>query len=370
MEVKEAEGEKNMLQQLKLMAFGTLVGLSIYAVAQAQTPTQGHIGNASQNHSGWVHIPGELINPNCVHEIPNGARVEVDEHGQMTGDVTLKGAPYAHYAACPDEPVVTRPQAGTPNLAAPGTTATNGWVEASAWNVSLPSTDNIDYLGDNWTVPYYPCIPASVSAGVKVEPSCVAVDAKGSATPATPTSDAIIYLFNAIEPSSENWILQPVLQYGNNGYFGGAYWVLASWMVGPHYSFYSSPVTVNPGDSLTGFIQMIGTNTYNGTLYWQVSGTDTTTGGSSWIEGSTPGLHWTWAFAGVLEVYNITSCEQLPYSGEAEFSNIVIDHDYTSFKPITPQEWSILPLTPGGPSCSYSVTAGNPTYLYWSGLVI
>jgi hypothetical protein len=169
-----------MLQKLRLITCASLLGLSTYAMAQERTVTM--------DHPGWVQIPGELIRPDCVHEIPNGARVEV-ENGQVTGDVTLNGARIAHYDACPEDAIITRPRGRTENLSnTPGTG--NGWVEASLWDVSLSSSDNIDYVAGIWTVPSYPS-----------------------------SNGALIYLFNGIVPSSDNWILQPVLQYGSNGAF-------------------------------------------------------------------------------------------------------------------------------------------------------
>src|SRR6516225_7745358 len=59
------------------------------------------------NHPGWVQAPGMLIRPDCVHEIPKGARVEV-KGDTVTGDITLGGATVAHYEPCPEAPVITR----------------------------------------------------------------------------------------------------------------------------------------------------------------------------------------------------------------------------------------------------------------------
>jgi hypothetical protein len=342
-----------MLRQLKLITGATLLALSTCAL-QAQTPAQGNTGNATLDHPGWVHIPGELINPMCVHEIPNGARVEVNESGQMSGDVTLKGALFAHFAACPDAPVVTRQQGSAPNLTAPVPNPANGWVESSAWNVSLAPTDNIDYLSGTWTVPSGPCDVIASDA----TPNCVGV------VPNT-EDNAVIYLFNGIQPSTQTWILQSVLQLGDNGMFGGNYWVLASWIVGPDFAFYGRPQIVYTGNSITGTVQMLGVNTNNGTLYWQVTATDTSTSATSTIQGSTAGLHWTWAYAGVLEVHDLTSCEEYPSTGHTTFSDTVVDHGFSFFTPITPQEWGDVSYTPGGPSCSYSVTAGSPSTLHY-----
>jgi len=230
---------------------------------------------ATTDHSGWVQIPGKLIRPDCVHEIPNGAKVET-ENGQITGDVTLKGKLIAHYDACSEEAVSTRHPAANANLGhAP---AGNGWVEASQWD---DWGQNIDLLYGYWTVPSYP-----------------------------KQNGGLIYLFNGIEPSSQNWILQPVLQYGVGYAGGGNYWAIASWLVGNNYAFHSPLETVYPGNTLFGFTEVTGTS--GSTLDWEVEAYDETTGAYSWITASSWGLHWSWGYAAVLEAYNITSCKQFP----------------------------------------------------------
>jgi hypothetical protein len=288
-----------------------------------------NISKATMEHPGWVQIPGELIRPDCVHEIPNGATVEV-ENGQITGDVSLNGVLIAHYDACPEDAVITRPRGRTEGLKnAPGTG--NGWVEASQWDVSLSSSDNIDYMAGNWTVPSDPS-----------------------------ANGALIYLFNGIEPASENWILQPVLQYGSNGAFGGNYWVIASWLVGPNnYAFHSPAETVHPGNTLSGYTKLTGTT--GSDLDWKVQAKDTTTGAYTWITARTNGLHWTWAFAAVLESYNVTSCSEFPANGKAEFTNSVVDHGYPSYKAVAPQGWFAAYYNYGGPSCGFDVVVDGST---------
>jgi hypothetical protein len=287
---------------------------------------------ATLDHPGWAQIPGELIRADCVHEIPNGARVEVDNDGQISGDVTLNGRLLAHYDRCSEDPVVTRPRGRTENLAnSPGTG--NGWVEASQWDVPLSSTDNLDYMAGIWTVPSNPS-----------------------------SNGALIYLFNGIEPLERSWVLQPVLQYGRSNAGGGNYWAIASWLVSSNgYAFHSPLGTVRPGDSIFGYTRM--TTTSGSTQYWGVVADDTTTGLSAWITASSSGLHWTWAFAAVLEAYNVTSCTQFPSNGRAVFSNSVVDHGFPSYTGISPQGWYQAVYSYGGPSCGFSVVPGNESIL-------
>src|ERR1700733_9322953 len=64
---------------------------------------------ARMDHPDWVQVPGELIRPDCVHEVPNGATVEVGSDGQISGDVSLNGVLVAHYDDCSEAPIIPRP---------------------------------------------------------------------------------------------------------------------------------------------------------------------------------------------------------------------------------------------------------------------
>ena len=299
-------------------------GLATSAIAQQKT-----LNEALAEHPDWMQIPGELIRPDCVHAIPKGARVELGNDGYITGDVTLNGEFFAHYDPCPERAIVTRPQGHAQDFArVPGTG--NGWVEADQWNVPLSSSDNIDYVAGNWRVPSYPAV-----------------------------NGALIYLFNGIEPSTQDWILQPVLQYGNNGAFGGNYWGIASWLVSSTQAYVSPFETVNPGDLLIGYTRL--TSISGSTLNWTILAQDQTSGAYSSIKVWTTGLHLTWAYRGVLEAYHVTSCSNFPSNRVAVFSNSVIDHDFPYYRAVSPQSWSGAILNYGGPSCGFAVGAVSGT---------
>lgn len=307
--------------------FSGIAGVSAHSVAQAQTA----IGEIATDRSGWVQIPGELIRPECVHEIPNGATVEVGSDGRITGDVTRNGELIAHYDACAEDAFVTRPRGRTGKLDAPPGTG-NGWVEASVWDVPLGSGDNLDFMGGNWTVPSNPSL-----------------------------NGALIYLFNGMEPSTGNWILQPVLQYGQGAAGGGNYWAIASWLVGNDYAFHSPLEKVNSGNSMLGYTKL--TSTSGSTLYWKVFAQDTTTGANSWINAHTSGIHWTWAYAAVLEAYDVNSCSNFPANGRAVFTNSTIAHGFPSYKVISGQGWVGDIYGYGGPTCRFAVVAGTESTL-------
>jgi hypothetical protein len=274
-----------------------------------------------KDHPGWVQAPGALIRPDCVHEIPNGAQVEEN------GDIILEGSLVAHYDACPEEPIRTRPLHGVvPQYAdSPGTG--NGWIEAVQEQVSLTSGDNIDKVLGTWTVPSDP----SKNGGV-------------------------IFLFNGLEPTTENTIIQPVLQYGVSAAGGGNYWAIASWLVNPTNAYFSTLVTVNPGDTIQGNTYIKSTS--GGKLNWEIKAKDTTTGVNSNLGAWSSGLTWNWTFSGVLEAYNITSCKNLPATTSDVFKGNTVDHGYPSFKSVSPTWYGAL-YSYGGPSCSFSATVGS-----------
>lgn len=312
-----------MLTKLKLIALAGALGLSAYPASFAQT----NLTKTPSDNTGWVQIPGELIRPECVHEIPNGARVETKE-GQITGDVTLNGALLAHFDACSEEAVKTRTQSQAKSVGrTPGTG--NGWVEASQW---YDSNQNVDLIYGYWTVPSNP----SQNGG-------------------------LIYLFNGIEPSIQSYILQPVLQYGVGNAGGGNYWAIASWLVGSSYVFHSPLETVSPGNSLFGYTEVTGTS--GSTLDWRVEAYDETTGAYSWITTSSSGLTWSWAYAGVLEAYGITSCAQFPSNLKDSFTQTAVYEGTTSFNTTNPGWYgaSYGYNGDGGPSCNFGVSVSGST---------
>ena len=285
---------------------------------------------AKMEHPDWVQVPGELIRPDCVHGIPNGATVEIGKDGEVSGDVRLNGVLIAHYDDCPEAPILTRPTAGSEGLAHdPGTG--NGWVEASNWLVDLGSGQNLDEVAGNWKVPSPPSV-----------------------------NGATIFFFNGMEPSDYAWILQPVLQYGVSAAGGGNYWAIASWLVGSK-AYWSPLETVNPGDSLRGYTKT--TSVSNGTINWKVDAKDNTTGAYSYLDAYSTGYQWTWALAGVLEAYGITSCSDFPANGKAVFTHSDAYDGWPNFDLLSPAGWQASYWNYGGPSCGFSVTAGTTSIL-------
>lgn len=305
-----------------------LLGTTAMLSAQS-TPSYNQLVAA---HPGWVQVPGELIRPDCIHQIPAGASVSISDDSKAGEDIIQNGAVIAHYDACSEEPIVTRQRGGFE----PGPVG-NGWVEDSNWVLSLKKGDNIEWIQNEWVVPSAP-----------------------------KSTGATIFLFNGVEPKSGKWIMQPVLQYGSSYAGGGNYWTMASWLVGS--SVYVSTLTpVHAGDLLVGTTDE--TNVASGKLTYLVDAWDSTSGADSNLTVHSKGIQWGWAFEGVLEAYNVTKCTEFPASGKTRFYNTTVAHGYPAF-----DQYGSLPFNGefdnyfggGGPSCGFStsVSGGSATLKY------
>ena len=287
----------------------------------------------TQKHPGWLQVPGALVRPDCVHEIPEGAAVNFSDDDRSGDDVTLNGQIIAHYDPCPEAPIDTRHLVQEP-------TTGNGWVQASQWDVPLKSGDNIDWMQGYWIVPSIP-----------------------------KTNGALVYLFNGIEPTGGGVIMQPVLQHGSNGAFGGNYWVIASWLAKQtsSNSYYSKPLGVNPGDLLVGTTEQTGAS--GGKLYYLVDAYDSNTGANTRLSVWSTGHQWVWAYAGVLEAYYVTSCSEYPASGVTNFFAISVAHGYPNldyFNPLGFYGAEYDYFGHGGPQCNFNVkVAGSSSTLYF-----
>src|SRR5579863_1145254 len=296
------------------------------SIAQAQT-------DASQlvlQHPGWIQVPGALVRPDCVHEIPSGASIKM-ENGKVTGDVSLNGSIIAHYDPCSEDATVRLPKTPSDDSAITNATG-NGLVEASYWvDSSLGSSDNIDFVGNDLTVPSKPS-----------------------------KNGAVIYLYNGLENSTETYAFEPTLQYGNNGISGGNYWVIETYFITPGTTYYSPAETVNAGDSLSLFTEIYADS--SGTLDWLVEAEDLKTGAFTYQDDTSSGLQWNLPIAGGLAAFNVTTCSDFPAAGKAVFSKTVVDHDFPSYKALTPK-WVGSVYSYGGPSCGFKVVPGNKSTL-------
>ena len=168
---------------------------------------------------GFVVTPGGRRAAEFVHEVAPGAVVHVAEgrmrHVTRAGELLRDVGPVPpHEQGVPLMPAnVVHPPGQSPDF---GT----GWITFANFQSGTPLKSFLT----TWVVPGAP----------------------------QTRNGQLVYLFNGLQNSS--MILQPVLQWGDNGLFGGDRWCVASWYADGQAgaASYSSPVTVNVGDTLVG----------------------------------------------------------------------------------------------------------------------
>ena len=159
--------------------------------------------------------------------------------------------------------------------------------------------------------------------------------------------DQTIYFFPAFQGSS---ILQPVL-----GWWQGE-WTIASWNCCSDNNavWYSSEVTVNPGDEIYGSVSNNCADGGTPCPTWNIVTADLDTGvstvlGETPIDSSAPN----WVLPANLEVYSIYSCRDYPPDGELTFHDIKI-YDKDNLLIRKPKYDYLGPTNPSdSPQCNY-----------------
>ena len=324
------------------IAFGLALMLSPLCYGQATVPVddltaaQGLPTAGSRRPAAvpadYVVTPFGYFHPSCVMHLGDGDEVRQDENSVRHSNGTHDSVPlcgYAHYEA--NGKAVTGDRQG---LKKP---TVDGWVEAAA----TKSSTSFAYLNVYWTVP----------------------------PPPSKNDGQFVFLFPAMEDTKdfpvvkgENVsVIQPVL--GWNRDYPSA-WSIASWnccVTGT--VFEATPAPANSGDTIRGY--MFDTCS-PGTLScptWDIVTWDLTSGKfSELLNTSSFGQTFNWAFAGVLEAYNIVQCGDYPSSGSISFYNLGL-YDYKGIK-ISSPAWSVLdaaqlaqekgePFSPLTPQCGY-----------------
>jgi hypothetical protein len=140
------------------------------------------------------------------------------------------------------------------------------------------------------------------------------------------------------------------------GWFNGS-WTLASWNCCVNGNInQSSPISARPGDMVFGVVS--GSNCNNGACAnWSIFSANRATGQGTTLNSSGYGQTFNWAFGGVLEAYNISSCLQYAASGRVRFHDITVRT--TNGASIDPT-WNPQ-LLGASPSCGYAVDTGFRT---------
>jgi hypothetical protein len=319
---------------LVVMAVFGACGATLAADNAAQTFTPKAVGEfeASVRPQGvptdYVVTPNGFFSPSCVQRVEEGETLHADGSIEAANGLVRKPAlctqPHYRFDGSRVEPngSFSMPpiQARQPTI--------NGWVEDANYSSSV----NIGKLVATWKVPSTP----------------------------TNQSGQTDYFFPGLEqlPTVQS-ILQPVLGYGA---FSGTVWTLSSWnccVSGTTY--YSGPINVSVGDTILGTTQCQAANSCS---TWKVISKDVTKNTSTTLTTSPYG-NLRWVFGGVMEVYGVSSCSQLPASSPLTYSSIAVYN--TAFTKISSTPWGAdYPVGSTSPQCNYNVstTSSSVTLRY------
>ena len=298
---------------LKAFAMTSLVAsLSLaHAFAAAKHPA-GVPDNFEITPFGYYH-------PSCIHHLAKGDNLREDLNAVQHADGTsesVQQCAFPHYKA--DGIKVEGPERAVQNQP----DISHAWIEYA----SITTTSAYGQIYSEWDVPPTP----------------------------TNNDGQTLYFFNGLEDIDDVvTIIQPVLGW-NSDYASS--WGAAAWNC--CYSggvWEATPVPVNPGDHLEGYVFMnCGSGTKTCTS-WDIVIWDRQNGNfSELLDTSNYGQTFNWAFGGVLEVYNIAQCGDYPpadYAGGTGFFNQSVLND--KFTQITPA-WKVANISSGlTPQCNY-----------------
>jgi hypothetical protein len=266
--------------------------------------------------AGYVVTPSGYFHPSCVKELAEGESLEEGGGVVRHADGMLEVIPdceYPHYNA--------RGEAAGPGVAeATSQFIQHSYIEAAGVSAATQYSE----LNVTWTVP----------------------------PPPFSNDGQVLYFFPALDQTNPVIsILQPVLEW-----YSGQ-WSIASWnccVSGT--TWHSTIVNVNAGDTIYGSMK---SNCAGGALScatWNITTTDKTSGSSTTLS-NTPnnGQSFNWAFAGALEVYNISQCSDYPPNAGIAFSTVQLYDN--KFNLISSPSWGMEYWDQGlSPQCSYGGT--------------
>ncbi len=289
----------------------------------------------------YVITPNGYFSPDCVQTVhANEALLADGSIRQRDGAVRARavcGRPHFDRKGRSIAPTSATPAAATSSATA-AAAASGGAVEPSytGWieSVNYQNGSNVGRLRASWRVPSVP----------------------GDAENQT------VFFFPGLEqtPTVQS-ILQPVL--GWNG-FGDHAWTIASWnCCTAGTTTHTDPAPASPGDEIVGdTYSLCGTGVYD-CGSWAIVTQDTTNGRSVTLN-TAPQGELQWVFGGVLEVYGINSCSQLPPEAMTQFYGVTVwDTNGNVLSPPWNNSYASGSISP---QCGYniSVSPGN-IYLYY-----
>lgn len=294
----------------------TWVSAILILLAAANAVKAQSLPDRPQIPAGKVLTPGgRLVDADCVFEVPAGGTVN------KAGDVTVNGTLASRHTPC------TREQMGLATAAQPQAPQAAQWM-ADTW--AWADSGTYGQMFSWWQVPANPSM-----------------------------NGALFYLFPSFQSNTTDAnlveIIQPVLQWGYNGSFGGNYWVMASWYVSSTQAPHSTPMRVYAGHQLYG-------DTYDGGGgLWGIFMQDQNNKNVYTNLWATPRGPFDTVQGGVLEAYFVTNCSQLPSgtAGSTLFLDKIFDAGFVQVFP----NWTtqIGTIMNPNPNCNYAASPQNDT---------
>jgi hypothetical protein len=298
---------------ITLLAITMLVG----GLTAAQALTPAGPGRPASVPRDYVVTPFGYFHPSCVTPVGEGDTVRQDENAIQHSDGTydnIRVCAYPHYKANGEKVTGDVRAVKEPTIS-------HAWVESA----STTTNTSFGALSAYWNVPAAP----------------------------TTNDGQTLFLFPGMEDYNDVvTIIQPVL--GWNSDYASA-WGIASWnCCAKGTVFEGPPVRVNSGDVIFGEIF----NTCGPGILscpsWYIDTYDRNLGKGSVLRStSSEAQIFNWAFAGVLEVYNVARCTDYP-ANNFKFSFYDLTLVNNDGDQIANPEWFVTNSSAGlTPQCNY-----------------
>jgi len=312
---------RRRLGGLMVALLGTLVTHVAEAAVEATLDSNG------QPPADYVRTPNGYFHKSCVHDVPNGAQVDDNDNVTTNGVVT-------HFEPC-QYPVISTPSASLAS-SAPSPTIGHAWVESIEQD---QSGQGFNLLEVNSQIPGIPCYPGDQQT---------------------------IYLFNGLEPVFNAFpLIQPVIGYVYlSGNTGTQLEIAAVVLTSSNNTGSSINTNVNPGDKVDMAMWVISNKPVVGKT-WQIQIVDQANGQFAAIQFTTT-ADMNAATPAVLEVYNVSQCEDYPTpacfeKGSSVFSSITLAvpcaaNEWTSYCGVGFAPFPHNPSPSLNPQCGYGIT--------------
>lgn len=294
------------------------------------------IASASEPPPGYLQLPGgRQVHKSCIYEAPNGG--SVDEHHNI---LDADGKVVGHITKCPYPTLLAGSSQGA---------TINNWVEhAEVAPVTISGLAYFNEIESTWYVPDPPYYTLFY----------------------TPND----YLWNGIMDANSGEccgsLLQPVLGWNEPG--GGKYWSIEAGDYDGTFGSYvhSTPITVSSGEQIRGGTYIQSATSYRITVFSITQNKSTTL-----TVTFTPTNNYSKAYPAVLESYNVSTCQELPWDlGSAQAATVFTLTQLWQAGPAwnnftdESTNWTnvsgIVDSSSGTPQCGYSVNINHTTKAY------